>query len=74
MYKKHIVAHNTYGKILLKGGIDMTLLRWIGAIVVLFWILGFLFRVGGAMIHWLLILAVIVFIVDVFTGRRNRSS
>lgn len=49
----------------------MTLLRWIGAVVVLFWILGFLFKIGGTMIHWLLIIAAIVFIVDAVTGRRK---
>lgn len=49
----------------------MTLLRWIGAAVVIIWILGFLFRIGGVMIHWLLIIAAIVFILDVIMGRRK---
>lgn len=49
----------------------MTLLRWIGAAVVLVWILGFLFKIGGAMIHWLLIIAAIVFIFDVVIGKRK---
>jgi predicted membrane metal-binding protein len=42
----------------------MGLLRWIGGIVVFFWLLGFLFKVGGSMIHILLIVAAIIFIVD----------
>lgn len=49
----------------------MTLLRWIGAAVVIFWILGLLFRIGGVMIHWLLLIAAIVFIFDVIMGRRK---
>jgi hypothetical protein len=48
----------------------MGLLRWIGGIVVFFWILGLLLRVGGGLIHLLLVVAAIVFIVDMVTGRR----
>lgn len=51
----------------------MTILRWLGGIVVAFWLLGLIFRIGGVLIHWLLLVAAIVFIVDAFTGRRTRS-
>lgn len=47
----------------------MGLLRWIGGIVVLFWILGLIFRIGGGMIHLLLIVAAIVFIIDMVSGK-----
>jgi hypothetical protein len=47
----------------------MGLLRWIGGIVVLFWVLGLIFRIGGLMIHWLLLIAAIVFIVDMISGK-----
>lgn len=47
----------------------MTLLRWIGGIVVLFWVLGLIFRIGGGLIHLLLIIAAVVFIFDAVTGR-----
>ena len=47
----------------------MGLLRWIGGIVVFFWVLGLIFKIGGGMIHILLVIAVIVFIVDMITGR-----
>ncbi|QGU93991.1 lmo0937 family membrane protein [Clostridium bovifaecis] len=47
----------------------MTLLRWIGGIVVLFWVLGLIFRIGGGLIHLLLIVAAVVFIFDAITGR-----
>ena len=50
----------------------MTLLRWIGSVVILFWILGIVFRFGGIMIHWLLVLSAIVFIVDVVIDRRDK--
>jgi hypothetical protein len=41
-------------------------------IVVLFvlWLLGFLLHVGGALIHLLLVIAVVVLIVNLLTGRR----
>ena len=48
----------------------MGLLRWIGGIVVFFWVLGLILRVGGGMIHTLLIIAVIVFIVDKLSRKR----
>jgi hypothetical protein len=50
---------------------DMGFLRWIGGIVVLFWILGLIFRIGGSMIHLLLIIAAIIFIFDFITGRKR---
>ncbi|HEY8891437.1 MAG TPA: lmo0937 family membrane protein [Clostridium sp.] len=49
----------------------MGILRWIGGIVVLFWALGLIFRIGGGMIHILLIIAAIVFIVDMISGKRR---
>lgn len=49
----------------------MGFLRWIGGIVVFFWILGLIFKFGGFMIHWLLIIAAIVFIIDYFNKRKK---
>jgi len=49
----------------------MGILRWIGGIVVFFWILGFIFKIGGSMIHLLLVVAAIVFIVDMLSGKRR---
>lgn len=42
----------------------------IGILVVL-WILGLITKVGGALIHILLVAAVIVFIINLITGRRT---
>ena len=49
----------------------MGFLRWIGAVVLLFWALGLIFRIGGGMIHVLLVIAAIVFIVDMISGKRR---
>ncbi|MBX4263655.1 lmo0937 family membrane protein [Clostridium estertheticum] len=47
----------------------MGLLRWIGGIVVFFWVVGFILKIGGGLIHMLLVLAVIVFLVDKISGK-----
>ena len=49
----------------------MGLLRLIGGIVVVIWLLGFVLNIGGGLIHTLLIIAVIVFLFDFITGRRR---
>jgi hypothetical protein len=51
----------------------MKFLRWLGGIVVFFWLLGLILKIGGGMIHILLIVAAIVFIVDKIFGSRNNS-
>ena len=48
------------------------LLSWIGGTVLLFWVLGLIFSIGGLMIHWLLLIAAIVFIVDMMS-EKNRG-
>ena len=50
----------------------MGFLRWLGGIVVFFWVLGLIFRIGGGMIHTLLVVAAIVFIVDMISGKKIR--
>jgi len=59
-------------KTYMKGSDNMGLLSWIGAIVVFFWVLGLIFSIGGGMIHLLLVIAVIVFIVDMISKKRIR--
>mgnify|MGYP001573871399 FL=1 len=49
----------------------MGFLRWIGGIIVLFWVLGLIFKIGGGMIHILLVIAAIVFIVDMISGKKR---
>ncbi|ADC49957.1 hypothetical protein BpOF4_09510 [Alkalihalophilus pseudofirmus OF4] len=44
---------------------------WTVLIVLLvLWLLGFSFEVGGGLIHLLLVVALIVFILQMLTGRR----
>lgn len=40
-------------------------------ILVLLWLLGFLTHVGGAFIHLILVVALVVFVVNLLTGRRT---
>lgn len=48
----------------------MRVLRFIGGIIVFFWIAGLALRIAGKLIHLLLIIAVLVFLYDFFFGRR----
>lgn len=49
----------------------MTFLRWLGGIVVLFWLIGLIFRIGGGLINLLLVAAAIIFVIDAIFGRRK---
>ncbi|MBX9725100.1 MAG: lmo0937 family membrane protein [Candidatus Obscuribacterales bacterium] len=40
------------------------------SLLVLFWLVGMVAHVGGGFIHGLLVLALIVFVFDLITGRR----
>lgn len=40
------------------------------AILLVLWLLGFGFHIGGSLIHLLLVLAIIVLLIQLFTGRR----
>ena len=40
-------------------------------LLLLFWVLGFAFDVAGGIIHALLVIAAILFLVSLFTGRRT---
>jgi Family of unknown function (DUF5670) len=47
-------------------------LAWgIVAILIVLWLLGIAFHIAGSLIHLLLLIAVIVFIVDLVSGRRS---
>jgi hypothetical protein len=44
---------------------------WLAVLLVIAWVLGWgVFHVAGALIHLLLVVAVIVFLINFFTGRR----
>jgi len=40
-------------------------------ILVILWLLGFGFHVGGGLVHLLLVIALIVIVVNLLTGRRG---
>lgn len=39
-------------------------------ILVVLWLIGFLSHVGGGLIHLILVIALIIFIIQLITGRR----
>ena len=39
------------------------------AVLLVLWLLGFIGHVGGALIHALLVIALIIFVVNLLTGR-----
>jgi len=49
----------------------MTFLRWLGGFVVVFWLMSVIFSKGGSLINVLLIIATIVFIIDVLFSRKK---
>lgn len=40
------------------------------AILLILWVLGLSFHVAGGLIHLLLVIAIVVFLINVITGRR----
>lgn len=40
-------------------------------LLILFWIIGFVAKVGGALIHFLLVVALILFVINLIFGRKN---
>lgn len=40
-------------------------------ILVVLWLLGFTFEVGGGLIHLLLVVALVVFAINLISGRRS---
>ncbi|MGH7525583.1 MAG: lmo0937 family membrane protein [Gemmatimonadales bacterium] len=45
---------------------------WLAIILVVAWLLGWgVFHVAGSLIHLLLVIAVVVFLVNFFSGRRT---
>ena len=50
---------------------DLVMLWTIVVILFVLWLLGFSMHVGGALIHALLVIAIVVVIVNVFRGRSS---
>lgn len=47
-----------------------TILWWIIAIIVIFWLIGVIGSIGGSLIHLLLVVALILLVFNLITGRR----
>jgi hypothetical protein len=41
------------------------------AVVLVLWLLGFSLSVGGSLIHLLLVVALVLFVINLMTGRRS---
>lgn len=47
----------------------MGVLRMIAGVLIVLWLLGFVLHIGGGMIHTLIVIAVVLFIFDLISGR-----
>jgi uncharacterized membrane protein YtjA (UPF0391 family) len=50
---------------------EKTMLWTLIVLLLVFWLLGFAFHVAGGIIHVLLVIAVVLFVVNLLTGRRT---
>jgi hypothetical protein len=50
---------------------EKTMLWTIVGLLLILWILGFSFSVGGSLIHLLLVVALVVFVINLLMGRRG---
>jgi hypothetical protein len=53
--------------------VENKMLWTIIGILLLFWVLGLVFHIAGALIHLLLIIAAVIFVVKLITGRKSGS-
>jgi hypothetical protein len=49
------------------------MLRTIIVILVILWLIGLIAHIGGSLIHLLLVIALVVFIWNMISGRRSHS-
>jgi hypothetical protein len=49
------------------GGLIYTII----SILFVLWLIGFVMHIGGGLIHLLLVIAVVIFLVNLITGRRT---
>ena len=47
-----------------------SILWTVAVIIVILWLLGFIFKIGGDLIHILLVIAAIVIVYNLLTGRK----
>lgn len=56
-----------------KGAPEKIMLWTIAAVFLILWLLGFSFSIGGSLIHLLLVVALVVFIINLLRGRRGAA-
>lgn len=47
------------------------MLLYVAVALVILWLLGFTLNIGGGLVHLLIVIALVVFIVDIITRRRK---
>lgn len=52
---------------------EETMLWTIVGLFLILWLLGFSFSIGGNLIHILLVLAIVVFVINLLSGRRGTA-
>jgi hypothetical protein len=50
---------------------EISMLWTLVAVFLILWLLGFSFSIGGSLIHLLLVLALVVFVMNLISGRRG---
>ncbi len=48
----------------------MSILKTIALVIAAVWLLGFFMHIGGALIHALIVIALIIFVIDMLSGRK----
>jgi hypothetical protein len=51
----------------------MTRLRSIVAVLLVLWLLGFVFHIAGGLIHLLVVVALVIFVIDLLSDRRSAA-
>jgi hypothetical protein len=49
----------------------MTVLRAVVAVLLILWLLGFVLHIAGSLIHLLVVVALVVFVIDLLSGRKT---
>ncbi|WP_439644848.1 lmo0937 family membrane protein [Aneurinibacillus tyrosinisolvens] len=50
----------------------MGILNTIALVLLVLWLIGFVMHIAGGIIHVLLVIAVVMFLINLVTGRRGR--
>jgi uncharacterized membrane protein YtjA (UPF0391 family) len=61
-----------FGRTLAVAREEMPMLWTLIVLLLVFWVLGFAFKVAAGAIHILLVVALVLFVVQLVTGRRTR--